>query len=125
MRYSIKQYALALLISLAEKKGEERKNIIRNFLSLLTRNGDQTKLELIIKEAEKTERRKKGIYQVELASATKISGKLKEEVEKIIGKKVIFKERMDPEILAGLKILIEDETLIDATAQSQIAKIFR
>lgn len=124
MRYSIKQYALALLTSLERKKGKERKKIICNFLNLLTGSGDQTKLELIIKEAEKTARRKRGIYKVELTSPTKISAKLKKEIEKIIGKKIIFAEKIDAEVSAGLKILIEDETLIDATAKSQIAKIF-
>lgn len=124
MKYSPRQYALALRAALQKKTATEEKRAIRNFLNLLARNRDQTKLELIIKEAEKIARRKKGIYKVELTSSTKISAKLKKEIEKIIGKKVIFKEKVDPEISAGLKILIEDETLIDATAQSQIAKMF-
>lgn len=81
-------------------------------------------MELIIKEAEKITRRKRGIYKIELTSPTKISIKLKKEIEKIIGEKIIFAEKIDTEVSAGLKILIEDEILIDATAKSQIAKIF-
>lgn len=124
MKYSIKQYALALSSALETKKKEDAKRIIRNFLHILSRNGDQSKIDLIAKEVERQERIKKGIYKVELTSSTKVSNRLKEEIEKILGKKIDFTEKIDADIYAGLKILVEDELLIDATAKSQIAKIF-
>ena len=125
MKYSVRQYALALSSALKAKKTADAKKIIHNFLRILSRNGDQNKIDLITKEVERQERVKKNIYKVELASSTKISSHLKEEIEKILGKKIDFTEKIDTDIYAGLKILVEDELLIDATAKSQIAKIFQ
>lgn len=122
--YSPKQYAFALLSALADQKPAETKETISNFLRILSRNKDQNKIDLIVKEAERQERVRRSVYKVELTSSTKINSRLKEEIEKILGKKIDFTEKIDPEIYAGLKILVEDELLIDATAKSQIAKIF-
>lgn len=122
--YSPKQYASALLSALADKKPTETKEAIHNFLRILSRNKDQNKIDLILKEAERQARAKRGVYKVELTSSAKINSRLKEEIEKILGKKIDFTEKINTDICAGLKILVEDELLIDATAKLQVAKMF-
>lgn len=124
MKYTPRQYALALRAVLQNKTAAEKRGVIRNFLNLLTRNRDQSKLEMILQETEKAERKERGLYKIELASPTVISPELKKGIKKAFGRKVIFEEKIDPDLLAGLKILIEDDTLIDATAKNQLNKLF-
>lgn len=124
MKYSVKQYASALFSVLEKEKTTDAKKAIRNFLHLLSRNSDLNKIDLIVKEVERLDRTKKGIYKVELTSSVKINDHLKEEIKQILGKKIDFTEIVDPGVYAGLQILVEDELLVDATAKSQITKIF-
>jgi len=124
MGYSPRQYALALGAALTKKTAEERKNILRNFLRLIVKNKDLPRLNFIINEVERDERKTKGILKVELTSSGKISTELKKDVKKILGKKILFEEKTDPGLSAGLKILVENETLIDATAKHQLDKLF-
>lgn len=124
MRYTPKQYALALQAALQEKTVKERKNILRNFLRLIVKNKDLPRLNLITNEVERGERKTKGILKVEISSPHPPDEGFKTELKKILGKKIFFAEKIDPNLFAGLKILIEDETLIDATAKNQLAKIF-
>lgn len=124
MKYSPRQYALALQAALQEKTAKEQKDILRNFLRLIVKNRDLPRLNLITNEVERGERKTKGILRVEVSSSHPPSERLKTELKKILGKKIFFAEKTEPGLLAGVKILIEDETLIDATAKNQIAKMF-
>ena len=124
MKYSVRQYALALFSALEKKKETDARKIINNFLRILNQNVDLSKVDLIVKETERLDRAKRGLYKVELISPVKVSPRIKEEIEKTLDKKIDFIEKIDPAAYAGLKILVEDELLIDATAKTQIEKMF-
>lgn len=125
MTYFPKQYALALRSALEEKTPKEKKDILRNFLRVVVKNRDLPKLNLIVNEIEREERKTKGILKVEISAPNPASGWLKTEIKKNLGNKIFFEEKIEPGLLGGVKIMIEDETLIDATAKNQLSKIFK
>ena len=124
MRYSIPQYAEALVEALEDKSGRERSEATRRFLFILRKNKDWAKLGRIVKEAEKQSLRKQGIKKVEVESAVPLSPTVKKEIEKILGKKIVLEEKVRPEVLAGIKILVDGEILIDASAERQLQRMF-
>ncbi len=90
---------------------------------LLRKNRDLARLERILKEFEKQWLRESGLRKVEIESAAPASGKLKEEIKKILGEKILFSEKVNAGILAGVKILVDGELMIDASAKRQLDQI--
>lgn len=124
MRHSPKQHASALLLAMADKSPEERKKILRQFLSLLSRRGDSPRLGLILREVERQYLREAGLKKVVLEAPNAVPAKVKKEVEGILGKNLLIQEKINPRILAGIKVLVNDELLIDASAETQLRKLF-
>lgn len=124
MKHSPKQYAAALLSALDKKSVAEKKKTLHQFLSLMSRRGDSARLGLVVREVEKQYLRKKGLKKVFLESADPALPKIKKEVEEILGKNIILEEKINPTLLAGIKILVNDELLVDASAESQLRKLF-
>lgn len=124
MKYTTKQYAAALLAATQDASEKKRIESLRRFLKILTRNHDYRHLPAILRQLERIYLSEKGIQKVELTSADPISEGTRREIEKTLGKKVIFVEKKNPELIAGLRILINDELLIDASARRQLQRIF-
>lgn len=124
MRYSPRQYAKALLSLLAGRKPPEQKELIRRFLSLLSKKRDRSRLGLIVREFEKQHIAALRIKKVCLESADPIPARVKKEMETLLGRNLLFQEKINPALIAGIKILVNDELLIDASAATQISRIF-
>jgi len=122
MKYTIRQYAAAFFAAYQDKAEPEQKEVVRNFLSILRKNKDWVKLGQILHEVEKLYYRKTGLKKVEIETASFMET-LRQDIENILGKNIFIKEKVNPEVLAGVKILINDEILIDATAQSQLRRM--
>lgn len=124
MRYSPKQYALALLAALDGKTGKKRHEVLQKFWQILTRNNEQKLWGFIVETLEKEYLKEKGVRKIELESASPPTAGLKKEIEGLLGSKLIFHEKLKPELLAGIRVLIDGEHLIDASGKTQLAKLF-
>ncbi len=124
MKYKPKQYAEALFDALSGAKEGEEHALIGNFATTVRKNKDWARLPLIVKQFEKIYREKHGLTKLEVESAHPLTEKTKEELEKAVGKKVLFEEKVNPKLLAGLRILIDDSTFIDASALRHINNLF-
>lgn len=124
MTHSPKRYARALFEALDGKTGNDRKKLLKHFLFVLSRRGDSQKLTRILVELERVYLAKAKAKKVEVESADPISRNARENIAKTLGGKVFFAERVRPELLAGIKILVNGELLIDASASSLIRKMF-
>ena len=124
MKYTQKQYARIFLSACERKTEEEQKKIVRLFFRVLKKNRDYQKRDAIFREIEKqhlkNERKKKVVVQ----SASALSKNIKKEIVDILGKKILYAESIKRNLGAGIKILIDDEVLVDATARGQISKLF-
>lgn len=124
MKYSTKQYASVLLSVLADKSEKDRKEVLRKFVAVLAKNRDLARLGAILRETEREYLRQTGMQKVLAESASPIDPSLRKEIEHAVGGKIWWQEKVNPELLAGIKILINGETLIDASGKRQIEKMF-
>ena len=123
MKYSARTYAAALVKAADGKSPSEQKQIANSFWQIVSKNRDQQKINRVLEEAEKIILKNTNTTKVRLESAEPVPAKLKHEVKELMNKKVLFSEIINPELLAGIKILINDELLIDATAKSKLNKL--
>ncbi|TSC75151.1 MAG: ATP synthase subunit delta [Parcubacteria group bacterium Gr01-1014_33] len=124
MKYSPRQYAAALCGVLEKKSERERKEVVKNFLRALAREKMHAKLPMILREAEKQILARQGIKKVSVESASPLSAKIKKEIGAIFGKKIHLEEKTNPALLAGIKILVDDELLVDASGRRRVERLF-
>lgn len=123
MRYTVKQYAEGLLRALQGKTEKQQGEVIKRFMALLQKNGAFQKRKEILKEAERQYLKQEKVKKVSVELASETPSGLQKEIEGALGTKIIFESSVNKNILGGIKILIDDETLIDASARTQIAKL--
>jgi F0F1-type ATP synthase delta subunit len=116
MRYTTRQYAEALLESLEGKADKDREVILARFMSVLRRSGDARRLNEILVRYEEVFLKARGMVKVTLESASALPAAVKKEIEKALGKPIELIETIEPKLLAGLRILLDDRILIDASA---------
>lgn len=125
MKYTICTYVKALLDCIENKSEQERKENIRRFLSFLQKNKDLSKLPAIVREFEKKYLNKIGFKKVYLESASPVSEETINKIQNILGKDIFFIKKINYDLLAGIKILINDEFLIDSTAKRHLNNFFK
>lgn len=122
MKYKSKQYAKRLS-EVMVKPGVDAKKISDNFLKLLQKNGDMKKAKEIVFLAENLFIKKTGRRKVILETARRIHPKQKELVMSVASKGDIVEEKISPELLAGIKIIINSKQL-DLSMQRKINNLF-
>lgn len=125
MRYTPQNYARAVLSLLPRKGPAERTTIIKNFLATLRKRGDRRRLADILREIERQHLRETGIHKVKIETPARVAPETREAIEEILGGAVFFEEKINPKILAGIRILINSELLVDATAKSRLRVLFQ
>lgn len=123
MKYRPAQYAAALYAIMSGKKEADRRAITRRFVRILAHHRMLGAAPAILAAYEKLFLRAHGERKVRIESATPVSEEVKKEIAGILGAKIHFEEKETPGILAGIKILIDDELLIDASAERQIKRM--
>ncbi len=109
MKVKAKDYAKALV--------DVKKFDVKQFLRILQRNGDMKKAKEIIVWAEKMVLEKRGNQKivVETARPQKIG----------LGKKGdVVEEKVNPSLVAGVKITINGEKQLDFSLKNKLEKIF-
>ena len=124
MKHTSSQYAQSLMLALKNKPENEQKKIMGNFLCILRKNRDWRERGKIFRETEKRLLKESGIKKVSVETPSPISKKLKEEIEGVFGGKIFFRAAIKNDLHAGIRIEIDDEILIDATAKSRLKKLF-
>ncbi len=118
----IKLYAKAL-VAASLKPGVDVEKIKNNFLKLLQKNGDMSRAKEILAQAEDLFIKKTGRRKVVLETARRMKAKQREVLESALQKGDIIEEKINKELLAGVKIIINDEQL-DMSMQSKLQKLF-
>jgi len=96
------------------------------FLKLIVENNREEYLKLIILNFKKYYFEEKGIYEVELTTTNQLTDsvieKLKDLLTSKLGKKIIFQNNINPEIIGGFIAKVED-VQIDASIRTQLNNI--
>ena len=119
MRYRPKNYASALVDAMSGNVGD--KKIVANFLALLQKNGDVKKANQIIMLAEKLLLKKTGNHTIMLETARKVDAK--ELVKSFAKKGDVIEEKINPALIAGVKIIIDSEQQLDNSLLAKLNKL--
>lgn len=124
MKIKSQIYAKALSDLMIEKKTPaEEKRVINNFLKLLEKNRDLKKAKEIILLAEKLFYKKTGKKKVTVQTARKVGdlpASLSDELQA-----GIIEKKINPELIAGIKIIINDENQLDFSLKKKLEEIFK
>ena len=122
-RFTAKQYATALFESLSEAKPSEQEMVLKSFAAILARNYDRSLFAKIAMQLKKLERSKAGAHDVVVTSARALAPSVLQQIGEKVGKNSRIREVIDPWVLGGMKVLINDELVIDGTLKTRIARM--
>lgn len=111
MKYSAKQYARAII-------GAKKFNAA-NFFRALEKNGDTKKLKEITVLVEKMLLAKTGNKKITLETARPLQKEIR------VGKKGdVVEEKINPDLIAGMKIMVDGERQLDFSLLKKLNEIF-
>ena len=124
----IKLYAKALAEIMSEKPASAeasawQEKITDNFLKLLIKEGLEKKAKEILNLAEDFLLQKQGKRKITFETARKITDSQRKLLDNFTNKGDIVKEKINSELIAGIKIIINESKQFDASMQSKLQKI--
>ena len=124
MRYRPLHYAEALHEAMKGASAKDARVLARGLARTLLHHRMLGKTGAILAAYEKLVLKRQGMQKVRIETPSPAGEHLKKEIQKALGAKIHFEEAVDPALLAGVKILVDDELLIDASAKRQIENMF-
>ncbi len=119
-KYKSVYYAKALVDAMGHKKISEKK-LITNFLNLLQKNQDVKKIGEIILLAENLLLKKTGNKKIVFETAREVN---LESFDSYIKKGDIVEERINTDLVAGVKITINGEKQLDLSLKNKLDLLF-
>jgi F0F1-type ATP synthase delta subunit len=116
-------YAKALTKALKDKPSEGVA-IAKRFLAIIQRNGDLPGAGKALEEAERLMLARAGGRKVTVESARPLSKKDTEALEKLFQSEDRLEATVNPGLVAGVRIKVGDEWIIDASLRRKIEKLF-
>ncbi|HUC31553.1 MAG TPA: F0F1 ATP synthase subunit delta [Candidatus Paceibacterota bacterium] len=126
MKYAPHVYAKALVEVLSDTKSTGAKDdavIAKNFIALVKKNGDEAHLKKILEEASRFARGKSGVRKVAIESARALQPSQRKAVEHFIKPGDVVEERIDTELVAGIKIILNDELQFDGSLKHKLDRM--
>jgi F0F1-type ATP synthase delta subunit len=132
MKYSVHDYAKALDEAIADSAAgpvAKKEAVVKNFLTLIRRNNDESRMKKILEEAARLARgRNRGqvgaIRQVTIQSARPLSKAQEKMLAGFLGADDVVDYEIDPELVAGVKIIVNDEMQFDGTMKAKLDNLF-
>lgn len=122
MKYSPQIYAKAFS-EIIMKPSVKKADLVKNFLRLIKKNNDEHLLKKIYELTEKMARDKFGKRKVVVETARAIKG-LNITIKKISQKGDIVEKKINPDLIAGIKIILNDEMQFDGSMEKKIKNLF-
>ena len=127
MKYSVHDYAKALDAALAEAgtlTPAKSETIGKNFLAIVRRNGDEGRLKKILEEAGRLSRGKQGTREITVVSARALAKPQEKLLQQFVKPSDAVRYEIDPDVIAGIKIIVDDEMQFDGTMKAKLDNIF-
>ena len=125
MKYPAHIYAKALVGVLSDQKTPGTAHdaeIAKNFLALVKKNGDESHLEKILEEAARFARGKSGVQKITITSARELSSAQIKMMQQFVKPGDIVEHRIDPGLIAGIRITVNDEMQFDGSLRNKLNK---
>ncbi|HVO28428.1 MAG TPA: F0F1 ATP synthase subunit delta [Candidatus Paceibacterota bacterium] len=123
MKYSVHDYAKALDEALANPKVDHAA-AAKRFLALASRNGDEVRLKKILDEAARLSRGRNGLREVLVESARPLTKAQQAMLAKFLKPGDVVKYEIDPDLIAGVKLIVNDERELDGSLQRKLDIMF-
>lgn len=120
---NIKIYAQALAEVAMSKK--ENKKSVDNFLALVKKNSLERKLKEIVVLAEKIILEKQGKKNIVFQTARKVTLAQKKLLTGVAKEGDVIKETISPELIAGVKVVVNENKQLDMSMQKKLQEIFK
>lgn len=125
MKHSVKTYAQAFAAAAAGKHSPAKeKQMVQRFAAMVRRNGDAALLAKITEEAGRLLRAKEGIRKFVIETARPLPGKLHQEVRRLPKAKDVVEEKVEPALVAGVRVTVDEEWQYDASLDRKLRRIF-
>lgn len=127
MKYPAHIYAKALaeaIVGAKGRNGKEQDAIILRFIALVRKNGDEAHLRKLVEEAARFVRGKSGVRKVTMETARSLGASQKKALAGFVKTGDILEEKIDPELVAGVKIIVNDELQFDGSLKGKLDKLF-
>jgi len=124
MKYPASSYAKALAEAVLTAKDKDGALIAKNFLELLRRNGDEGHARKILEEAARFARGRAGIRKVSIASARTLTPEQEHMVAEFTKPGDVTDRSVDPALIAGVRIIVDDETQFDGSLNGKLDRVF-
>ena len=129
MKYPAHIYAKALTevaanLSGSRRTAAEEKKIIANFIQLVRKNGDGRALAKIVALTEKRLRVLSDKKSLLIESARNIAPNVRKMLGDLMRGADFVQEKITPELIAGIRITINDDTQFDASLNHKMQKLF-
>ena len=121
-KHSNRQFAKALYEVTEGLPKNDIPEVIRNFLMMLQKNNKLKKIEHIMEEFIQYSKKQAGIQDIEIESARKLDQPTLDKIKKLFGEKSEISEKINKDLLGGVKIKIDD-LVYDASLQKQLIKL--
>ena len=119
-------YAKVLVDETHAKHAHELEGTIRRFVAHVQRNGDSHKFSAIVKECEKAARAKAGKKLLTIESARELDSHSLELIKKSFTRGAVdIEEKINPELVAGVRIMENEERQLDASLSHMLNQIFK
>jgi len=125
MKYSPTLYARAFAeVAAKSLSAAEEKHAIGNFLGFIRKSGDWGSVDKILAMTEKLLREKIGMKKFVFETARPL-GKLLDRLRKELAKPTdVIEEKINPSLVAGVKITVNDEREWDGSLEHKLQKLF-
>ncbi len=122
MKYPVKIYSKSLAQALVGKKDKEQEKILSNFVFLVKKNRDGSKLKKILEGAQNLYLKKIGKDKIVFEFARPKDNYLKI-LKSIVKEGDVAEEKINPELIAGVKIIVNGEKQFDYSLANKIKNI--
>jgi len=124
MKLTSEQYAQGLFEAIRETSPKDYDLVLDKFVKILVQEGALENYEEIEREYKILENQAKGINaaKVTITKEAKVSRELVDELNKVVGKKLDVRTKVDEGIIGGIVIRVGD-TLIDASVRTQLKNL--
>ncbi len=125
MRYRPELYARSLYESLETADAKDRDGIIKNFWRTVVKNGDESRIENIVKLFEELVVKNSGGKMVEVETARPLTAALDEKIKKLFGSKDVVQKSINSKLVAGIRIEVDHNKELDLSLATKFRKMFR
>lgn len=126
MKYSPKIYARALVDVILRTQEEHKKNeLAGKFLEMLKKRGDLKQLKKIIFESERLLQKKTGLRKIIIEFARPLRTSKMDFLGHIVKKGDMIEERINPELVAGIKIILNGDMQFDGSLKRKLDLLFK